>query len=305
RTGGTGRDWEGTGTCPGVQGGAGDPRQVPGERELGELGALGGTGRALGPVQVCRVGLETLGRYQVSTNWENWGHWEGLGGTGTCPGVQGGAGDPRQVPGEHELGELGALVGTGRALGPVQVCRVGLETLGRYQVGFQTRFERTCARGAHLVFVTLGLLLRQVQSDPALGRYQVLVADEVHERHLPGDLLLGALRRLLPARPALRLLLMSATCDPHLFARYFGGAPVLQVPGRLHPIKVLYQPIPSEPRQPHLDTGPYLPLTCVRAPLCSPVCSPVLTCAHLSSPVRKYCTSPSPQSPGGLTWTRG
>ncbi|XP_032533621.1 uncharacterized protein LOC116781923 isoform X2 [Chiroxiphia lanceolata] len=136
--------------------------------------------------------------------------------------------------------------------------RVGLETLGRYQVGFQTRFERTCARGAHLVFVTLGLLLRQVQSDPALGRYQVLVADEVHERHLPGDLLLGALRRLLPARPALRLLLMSATCDPHLFARYFGGAPVLQVPGRLHPIKVLYQPIPSEPGQPHLDAGPYL-----------------------------------------------
>ncbi|XP_027565066.1 probable ATP-dependent RNA helicase DHX34, partial [Neopelma chrysocephalum] len=136
--------------------------------------------------------------------------------------------------------------------------RVGLETLGRYQVGFQTRFERTCARGAHLVFVTLGLLLRQVQSDPTLARYQVLVADEVHERHLPGDLLLGALRRLLPARPTLRLLLMSATCDPHLFARYFGGAPVLQVPGRLHPIKVLYQPIPSEPGQPHLDAGPYL-----------------------------------------------
>ncbi|NXK43497.1 DHX34 helicase, partial [Piprites chloris] len=136
--------------------------------------------------------------------------------------------------------------------------RVGLETLGKYQVGFQTRFERTCARGAHLVFVTLGLLLRQVQSDPALGRYQVLVADEVHERHLPGDLLLGALRQLLPARPTLRLLLMSATCDPHLFARYFGGAPVLQVPGRLYPVKVLYQPIPSEPGQAHLDAGPYL-----------------------------------------------
>ncbi|XP_050184089.1 probable ATP-dependent RNA helicase DHX34, partial [Myiozetetes cayanensis] len=136
--------------------------------------------------------------------------------------------------------------------------RVGLETLGRYKVGFQTRFERTCGRGAHLVFVTLGLLLRQLQSDPALGRYQVLVADEVHERHLPGDLLLGALRRLLPARPALRLLLMSATCDPHLFATYFGGAPVLQVPGRLYPVKVLYQPIPSEPRQTHLEAGPYL-----------------------------------------------
>ncbi|NXP28795.1 DHX34 helicase, partial [Scytalopus superciliaris] len=136
--------------------------------------------------------------------------------------------------------------------------RVALESLGRYQVGFQTRFERTCGRNAHLVFMTLGLLLRQVHSDPVLGRYQVLVVDEVHERYLAGDLLLGALRHLLPARPTLRLLLMSATCDPHLFARYFGDAPVLQVPGRLFPIKVLYQPLPSEPRVPHLDAGPYL-----------------------------------------------
>lgn len=106
------------------------------------------------------------------------------------------------------------------------------------QVGYQIRFESTRSAATRIVFLTEGLLLRQAQRDPTLPGYHVLIADEVHERHLHGDFLLGVLRRLLPARPDLKLVLMSATINIRLFADYFGGAPVVQVPGRLFPITV-------------------------------------------------------------------
>uniref|UniRef100_A0A671N7S9 Helicase ATP-binding domain-containing protein n=1 Tax=Sinocyclocheilus anshuiensis TaxID=1608454 RepID=A0A671N7S9_9TELE len=69
---------------------------------------------------------------------------------------------------------------------------------------------------------------------------QVLIVDEVHERHLHCDFLLGVLRSLLPLRPDLRLVLMSATINIKLFSSYFNSAPVLQVPGRLFPIQVTF-----------------------------------------------------------------
>ena len=68
---------------------------------------------------------------------------------------------------------------------------------------------------------------------------------QVHERHLTGDFLLGVLRRsVLPRRPDLRLVLMSATINTSLFASYF-SAVVITVPGRLYPISVEY--VPPEP----------------------------------------------------------
>jgi hypothetical protein len=51
----------------------------------------------------------------------------------------------------------------------------------------------------------------------------------VHERHLNTDLLLGLLRDVLATRPELRLVLMSATINPHLYSTYFYNAPVIQV----------------------------------------------------------------------------
>ncbi|XP_067412662.1 LOW QUALITY PROTEIN: probable ATP-dependent RNA helicase DHX34 [Emydura macquarii macquarii] len=143
--------------------------------------------------------------------------------------------------------------------------RVGFESLHQYgaEVGYQIRFESTRSPATKIVFLTEGLLLRQAQREPALPGYQVLIADEVHERHLHSDFLLGVLRRLLPTRPQLKLVLMSATINIRLFAGYFGGAPVVQVPGRLFPITVVYQPIPQEEaaasRKPErLDPRPYL-----------------------------------------------
>lgn len=107
-----------------------------------------------------------------------------------------------------------------------------------FQVGYQIRFESSRSPATRVVFLTEGLLLRQAQREPTLPGYHVLIADEVHERHLHADFLLGVLRRLLLARPDLKLVLMSATINIQLFADYFGGAPVVQVPGRLFPITV-------------------------------------------------------------------
>ncbi|NWS77891.1 DHX34 helicase, partial [Crotophaga sulcirostris] len=146
--------------------------------------------------------------------------------------------------------------------------RVAFESLNQYgnQVGYQIRFESTRSPATKIVFLTEGLLLRQVQREPTLPGYHVLIADEVHERHLHSDFLLGVLRRLLPARPDLKLVLMSATINIRLFSTYFGDAPVLQVPGRIFPITVIYQPIPKEEasmvgksgKQERLDPLPYL-----------------------------------------------
>lgn len=115
------------------------------------------------------------------------------------------------------------------------------------QVGYQIRFESTRTAATKIVFLTVGLLLRQIQREPSLPQYQVLIVDEVHERHLHNDFLLGVLRRLLPKRPDLKVILMSATINISLFSSYFDGAPVVQVPGRLFPITVSAAPASPSP----------------------------------------------------------
>ena len=59
----------------------------------------------------------------------------------------------------------------------------------------------------------LGLLLRQLSSDPSLSQYNIIVMDEVHERHIHGDFLLGVLKGLVCERKDLKLVLMSATIN--------------------------------------------------------------------------------------------
>ncbi|XP_070685883.1 probable ATP-dependent RNA helicase DHX34 [Pempheris klunzingeri] len=141
--------------------------------------------------------------------------------------------------------------------------RVSFESLNQYgsKVGYQIRFETTRTTSTKLLFLTEGLLLRQIQQDRTLAQYQVVIVDEVHERHLHCDFLLGVLRSLVADRPDLRLVLMSATINIKLFSDYFSSAPVLQVPGRLFPIQVIYQPIPPEEqpsRSEKMDPRPYL-----------------------------------------------
>ncbi|KAA0166972.1 hypothetical protein FNF27_07423 [Cafeteria roenbergensis] len=100
-------------------------------------------------------------------------------------------------------------------------CALGTE------VGFAVRFEEQFRRGeTKIKFVTDGLLLREAMSDPLLSAYSVVMVDEAHERSLQTDVLLGLLRRVRAARPALRVVVASATIDADRFARFFAASPV-------------------------------------------------------------------------------
>ena len=83
--------------------------------------------------------------------------------------------------------------------------------------------------------MTDGLLLAELGSDPLLRRYDTIIVDEAHERSLNVDLLLGVLKRVLPRRPDLKLIVTSATLEVERLARFFDDAPVLTVSGRSHP----------------------------------------------------------------------
>ena len=107
-------------------------------------------------------------------------------------------------------------------------------------VGFRVRFADQVSDATRLVLMTDGLLLAELASDPDLRRYDTVIVDEAHERTLNIDLLLGVLKRLLPRRPDLRLIVTSATLDVERVARFFDDAPVITVSGRNHPIEVRY-----------------------------------------------------------------
>ncbi|MBS1785700.1 MAG: ATP-dependent helicase HrpB [Acidobacteria bacterium] len=105
-------------------------------------------------------------------------------------------------------------------------------------VGYAVRFESKVSKATRLRFVTEGLLLRRLQSDPDLKGIAALVLDEFHERHLHTDLALTLLRRIQKTtRPDLKLIVMSATLDAAPVAAFL-DAPVLASEGRGFPIEV-------------------------------------------------------------------
>ena len=115
-------------------------------------------------------------------------------------------------------------------------------------VGYAVRGERRTGPNTRIEIVTAGLLLRRLQRDPELVGVDAVILDEVHERSLESDLLLAFLT---DARAALRedltLVAMSATLDADRLRRILGGAsgdaaPLVEVPGRLHPIKEVWAP---------------------------------------------------------------
>ncbi|XP_063697523.1 probable ATP-dependent RNA helicase DHX34 [Culicoides brevitarsis] len=143
--------------------------------------------------------------------------------------------------------------------------RVAHEMLCEYDnvVGYQIRFERNKNVKTKILFITEGLLLRQLSVEENLEQYSVLILDEVHERNLFGDFLLGICKCLLRARPDLKLVLMSATINLKLFSDYFAEeqAHVIEVPGRLYPIKLHYMPVFKDvgsKRSSRIDPQPYI-----------------------------------------------
>jgi len=77
--------------------------------------------------------------------------------------------------------------------------------------------------------MTEGILLRQLQTDASLSDYDILVIDEVHERHLFTDFIMGIIKCLITQRKDLKVILMSATINIELFSNYFDHCPVVKV----------------------------------------------------------------------------
>lgn len=122
--------------------------------------------------------------------------------------------------------------------------------LGR-DVGFKVRFTDTTQPATYIKLMTDGILLAETQQDRFLDQYDTLIVDEAHERSLNIDFLLGYLKRLLPKRRDLKLIITSATIDAERFADHFRAAgdgprpPIINVSGRLYPIEMRYCPPPA------------------------------------------------------------
>ena len=117
-------------------------------------------------------------------------------------------------------------------------------------VGYKVRFTDKSSDSTLVKVMTDGILLAEMQRDRRLQRYDTLIIDEAHERSLNIDFILGYLKRLLPTRPDLKVIITSATIDPERFSKHFSDAPVIEVSGRTYPVEVRYRPLadPDQPR---------------------------------------------------------
>nr|XP_033787835.1 ATP-dependent RNA helicase DHX30 isoform X2 [Geotrypetes seraphini] len=111
----------------------------------------------------------------------------------------------------------------------------------RKNVGFHVRLESSLPpRGGAMLFCTVGILLKKLQGNPKLEGISHVIIDEVHERDVNTDFLLILLKRIQHLNPDLHLVLMSATGNNQLFSQYFGGCPIIKIPGFMYPVKEYY-----------------------------------------------------------------
>ena len=118
-------------------------------------------------------------------------------------------------------------------------------------VGYKVRFTDQVSNATQIALMTDGILLNEIHRDRLLRRYDTIIIDEAHERSLNVDFLLGYLKRILPERPELKVIITSATIDPASFAAHFADAdgrpaPVIEVSGRTFPVEIRYRPFASE-----------------------------------------------------------
>jgi ATP-dependent helicase HrpA len=117
--------------------------------------------------------------------------------------------------------------------------------------GYKVRFDEKLSPDSLIKLMTDGILLAETQSDKQFNHYDTLIIDEAHERSLNIDFLLGMVKRILPHRPDLKLIITSATIDAKRFAEHFIDTkinhgkpiPVIEVSGRTFPIDIRYRSI--------------------------------------------------------------
>ena len=111
------------------------------------------------------------------------------------------------------------------------------------QVGYKIHLENKITKNTRLQVVTEAILVRQLQSDPALEDYNLVILDEFHERSVNTDLALAFLKEAMQLRDDLYVIIMSATIDTDRLQMYLGDdTPVMKIPGRQFPVQVKYEP---------------------------------------------------------------
>ncbi|XP_008551544.1 probable ATP-dependent RNA helicase DHX35 isoform X1 [Microplitis demolitor] len=124
-------------------------------------------------------------------------------------------------------------------------------------VGYSIRFDDCTDETTKIKYMTEGILLREMMSDPLLTKYCVIILDEVHERTLLTDIIMGLLKKIIRKRKDLKLIVSSATVDAEELRDYFNlnaskdstknTAVILSVEGRLYPVDIFYvkEPVPD------------------------------------------------------------
>ena len=159
-----------------------------------------------------------------------------------------GSGKSTQVPQfllEHDLLQNGraVILQPRRLAARMLAARVAHERNSKLgeEVGYCIRHDLQYSAKTQLLFVTEGILLRQLLEDPLLSNLSVLIFDEFHERHLYSDIsLMQALRLQESERPDLKIIVMSATLDTTALADYLKPCQVLRSTGRTHPVSINY-----------------------------------------------------------------
>lgn len=108
--------------------------------------------------------------------------------------------------------------------------------------GYKVRFAEKSSEATRILFVTDGIMLREMTHDPDLSRYAAIMIDEAHERSLNTDILLGLLKDLMLRNKRIRIIISSATIQAEKFSKFFGNAPLIKIEGRTFPVQVRYAP---------------------------------------------------------------
>ncbi|CAM9427278.1 unnamed protein product, partial [Ectocarpus fasciculatus] len=119
------------------------------------------------------------------------------------------------------------------------------------EVGYSIRFEDCTSDATVVKYMTDGMLLRELLTEPDLGSYSVMMIDEAHERTLHTDVLFGLVKDISRFRPDFKasfcfcLIISSATLDAEKFSKFFDDAVIFIFPGHMYPVDILYTKAPE------------------------------------------------------------
>ncbi|ORU24277.1 ATP-dependent RNA helicase HrpA, partial [Francisella tularensis subsp. holarctica] len=119
--------------------------------------------------------------------------------------------------------------------------RIANEIGDQSKVSFKIRFSDQTSENTLIKVMTDGVLLSEIKNDRFLSQYEVIIIDEAHERSLNIDFLLGCIKKILPFRPDLKVIITSATIDHQKFINFFQNAKDIIISGRTYPVEIRYQ----------------------------------------------------------------